>query len=274
MITVNVCGYDSMHKMVFDRSFPDGFEDYTLLLIKTESFFELNGEKIAFPPNTVMIYGIHSPVHYGCQVPHYNDDWIHFKLRGEDANLLSELAIPVDCPFTLSNLGKLTDYTRLIVQEKLSSYAHSPQVIDSLMHVLFYSLSDQLHTLSDSNTNNSHYHSLSELRLEILNAPYKKWDVPQLAQRLGLSTSYFQHLYKQFFQTTCIQDIIHARIRHAQLYLCISEMSISSLALFCGYDNELHFMRQFKKITGMTPSQYRETHRRQNGDRVSLSQNN
>lgn len=274
MITVNVCGYDSMHKMVFDRSFPDGFEDYTLLLIKTESFFELNGEKIAFTPNTVMIYGIHSPVHYGCQVPHYNDDWIHFKLQGEDANLLSELAIPVDCPFTLPNLGKLTDYTRLIVQEKLSSYAHSPQVIDSLMHALFYSLSDQLHTLSGANTNNSHYHSLNELRLEILNAPYKKWDVPQLAQRLSLSTSYFQHLYKQLFHTTCIQDIIHARIRHAQLYLCISEMSISSLALFCGYDNELHFMRQFKKMTGMTPSQYRKIHRRKNGDRVSLSQNN
>ena len=38
-------------------------------------------------------------------------------------------------------------------------------------------------------------------------------------------------------------------------------MSISSLAAFCGYDNELHFMRQFKKGTGMTPSQYREAHR-------------
>lgn len=270
MITVNVCGYDSMHKMVFDRSSPDGFEDYTLLLIKTESFFELGGEKISFPPNTVMIYGIHSPVHYGCSKPHYNDDWIHFKLLREDSNLLEQLAIPVNCPFTLPYLGTLTDYTRLIVQEKLSAHPHSPQVIDSLMHALLYSLSDQLHTRSDCNTNNKYYYSLNELRLEILNAPYKKWDMPQIAGRLNLSVSYFQHLYKQFFQTTCIQDIIHARIKYAQLYLCISEMSISSLALFCGYDNELHFMRQFKKICGMTPSQYRETHRRKNGERVSV----
>ncbi|MCM1175292.1 MAG: AraC family transcriptional regulator [Blautia sp.] len=271
MITVNVCGYDSMHKMILDRSCPDGFDDYTLLLIKTESFFELNGENISFPPNTVMIYGIHSPVHYGCLTPHYNDDWIHFELHCEDTNLLHELAIPVNCPFTLPCLGTLTDYTRSIVQEKLSPYPYSTQVIDSLMHALLYSLSNRLHTLSDLNTNNKNYYSLNELRIEILNAPYKKWDIPLIAQKLNLSVSYFHHLYKQFFQTTCTQDIIHARIRHAQLYLCISEMSVSSLALFCGYDNELHFMRQFKKITGMTPSQYRKTHRMQNGKRTSFS---
>ena len=35
-------------------------------------------------------------------------------------------------------------------------------------------------------------------------------------------------------------------------------MSIRSLSDFCGYDNELHFMRQFKKFVGMTPTEYRQ----------------
>lgn len=269
MITVNICGYDSMHKMAFDRSFPDGYEDYALLLIKTESFFEVDGETVDFPPNTVMIYGAHSPVHYGCRKPHYNDDWIHFELHGEDAELLRQLAIPVNRPFALPCLGTLTDYARLVVQEKLSSHSHSCQIIDSLMHALLYSLASQLHAVPDDNANNKYYYPMNELRVEILNAPYKKWDTPQLARRLHLSISHFQHLYKRFFGTTCIQDVIQARVKHAQLYLCISEMSVSSLALFCGYDNELHFMRQFKKLTGLTPSQYREAHRRQDGKRVA-----
>ena len=63
-----------------------------------------------------------------------------------------------------------------------------------------------------------------------------------------------------------MQDLISARIEHAKLQLRLSDMSVSSLALFCGYENELHFMRQFKKRTGLTPSQYRETHRRPQGD--------
>ena len=196
---------------------------------------------------------------------------IHFDLLDEDAGLLRELAIPVNRPFKLPYLGTLTDYCRLIVQEKLSNHFYKREIINSLMHSLFYSLSDQIRLLPDSNVRNKYYYPMNALRLEILNSPYQKWDITAAAQRLHLSTSHFQHLYKQFFGTSCIQDVIGARIKQAQLYLCISDMSVSSLALFCGYDNELHFMRQFKKLTGMTPSQYREAHKRQNGERVSLS---
>lgn len=269
MIKVNICGYDSMHKTVYDRLHPEGYEDYVLLLIKTGFFFETEGRVRDMPPNTVMIYEKQTYVHYGCRDPRYNDDWIHFELQGEDSQLPARLALPLNSPFTLPGFNKLTEYSRLIVQEKLSSHAHKQEIIDSLMHALFYSIADQLHGEADVHQNHKYYYPMQELRMEILNAPHKKWDTAELASRLHLSVSHFQHLYKQFFRTTCIQDIIHARIKYAQLYLCISEMSVSSLAAFCGYESDLHFMRQFKKATGMTPSQYRETHRQQKGERVS-----
>lgn len=269
MIKVNACGYDSMHKIVLDSFCPDGYEDYALLLIKTDSWFETGGTVTDMPPGSVMIYAPHSYVHYGCREAHYNDDWIHFELQDEDSDLLQKLALPVNLPFSLPYLGTLTDYSKLVVQEKLSSHPRKSAVADSLMRALLYSLADQLHTASDDNENHKYYYLMNELRTEILNAPCKKWDTPELAGKLHLSISHFQHLYKQFFGVTCIQDVINARIKQAQLYLCISEMSVSSLALFCGYENELHFMRQFKKFTGMTPSQYRKSHRPQKGERVS-----
>ena len=104
---------------------------------------------------------------------------------------------------------------------------------------------------------------MNELRTELLNAPNKKWNVDELAGQIHISTSHFQHLYKTFFGLSCTQDIVAARIRHAKFYLRTTEMSIHSLAAFCGYDNELHFMRQFKKNAGMTPSQYRALHQHQ-----------
>ena len=42
-------------------------------------------------------------------------------------------------------------------------------------------------------------------------------------------------------------------------YLAGSDMSIRGLADFCGYESELHFMRQFKKFVGMTPTEYRRS---------------
>ena len=67
-----------------------------------------------------------------------------------------------------------------------------------------------------------------------------------------------QNLYKQFFTCSCQQDIISARLELAKYYLTGSDMSIRSLSDFCGYDNELHFLRQFKKFVGMTPTEYRQ----------------
>ena len=87
----------------------------------------------------------------------------------------------------------------------------------------------------------------------------------ELAERMHLSISHFQHLYREFFGTSCIRDVIDARIAYAQYYLTTTEMSIQALAVFCGYESELHFMRQFKKYTGLTPSGYREESRRQKG---------
>lgn len=268
MIKVNVCGYDSMHKMALDSVYPNGYDDYTLLLVKTESFFEIDGVITDMPPNTLIIYKPYSYIHYGCKEPHYNDNWIHFELHGEDEDFLERLELPVDRPFILPHMGTLISYSKLVVLEKLSTHSHKEDVMDSLMHALLYSISDQLRTEPNSNTNNKYYHPMKELRMEILNAPYKKWETPELAEKVHLSISHFQHLYKEFFGVTCIQDIISARIKHAQFYLCTSEMSISSLASFCGYENELHFMRQFKKLTGLTPSQYRAAHRTPDGLRT------
>ena len=103
-----------------------------------------------------------------------------------------------------------------------------------------------------------YYSAFSELRTQIYNNPANNWSIPALADSLALSLSYFQHLYKQFFACSCQQDIISARLELAKYYLTGSDMSIRSLSDFCGYDNELHFMRQFKKFVGMTPTEYRQ----------------
>lgn len=261
MISVNRCGYDSRHTAVLDSYNPKGNDDYTLLLVKTEAFFEHDGQILDMPPNTAILYTKHAYIHYGSRKPCYNDDWIHFDLNKEDSCLLQRLSLPLNTPFLLPNMGILTEYSRLIVIEKLSTSIYWEETVDSLMHALLYSLSAQHHALPDPNSGNKYYYPLLKLRMEIFNAPNKNWNVEDLAAQIHISTSHFQHLYKTFFHTPCTQDIISARIQYAKHWLRTTEMSIHSLAAFCGYDSELHFMRQFKKHTDMTPSGYRALHR-------------
>ena len=257
MITVNHCGYNSMHAFPHDRFLPEGYSDYVLLLIKTEGYIEIDGQITALEPNSILLYAPHSYIHYGCEHAHYNDDWIHFELHGDDTDLLTKLAIPVNTPVHLSLFSTLTDYSRLIVTETHNDRIHTYETLNALMHALLYSIADLIQMNNDDTVYQKYYHPIHELRMKIQNAPHEKWNIPALASSIHLSASYFQHLYKDFFGTTCIQDIIEARIKQAQFYLSTSNIAIAKLALICGYENELHFMRQFKKITGMTPSQYR-----------------
>ena len=48
------------------------------------------------------------------------------------------------------------------------------------------------------------------------------------------------------------------RIEHAKYILTTTDLTLEQIAEICGYSNEVHFYRQFKQITGLTPSKYRK----------------
>lgn len=258
MIKIYNCGYESRHRAVFSMRRPVGTPDYTLLVVKTSAYFEVDHVLIDTPPDTAILYDKNSYVHYGCSEPSYNDDWIHFDLDDQDLSFINSLQIPFNTPCPLSYTGQLSDYARLIVLEKHGNRPYKEQILDSLMRVLLYSLASQIHSQPDKITSHKLYGILNDLRISICNMPHKKWTIENMAHSVHLSPSYFQHVYKKLFGISCMQEVIQARLKNACFYLRTTDMSIQSLAEFCGYDNELHFMRQFKKYRNMSPSQYRE----------------
>ena len=261
MIEVGICGYGSVHQTAFGIRRPKGSPDYVLLLIKTESYYEANGEFYDLPANTAILYNKNTYVHYGSKKPYYCNDWIHFTLSGEDLDSLLSLNIPFHTPMILPNLNQLSEFVRLIVLNKHSGQPYSAQIIDAAMKALLYSVASQ--KCIDSNTVMSHknYEILNKLRLNINNSPNKEWTIETMAKMVHMSPSYMQHTYKKLFGLTCIQECINARIKCARSYLRTTDMSIHMVALLCGYNNETHFMRQFKKSERMTPSEYRKRYR-------------
>jgi AraC family transcriptional regulator of arabinose operon len=55
-----------------------------------------------------------------------------------------------------------------------------------------------------------------------------------------------------------MSDVISSKIEKAKEVLTGTTCTVNQVAAMCGYDNEEHFMRQFKKIVGMTPTAYRK----------------
>ncbi len=77
---------------------------------------------------------------------------------------------------------------------------------------------------------------------------------------LEINPSYFQCLYKQFFNVAFQSDIINIRIDYAKELITSTTMTLEQIAYACGYSNEVHFYRQFLSKVGMTPGEYRNTY--------------
>ena len=100
---------------------------------------------------------------------------------------------------------------------------------------------------------------MQELRLEIQNDLLNIPSIRQCASAIGISESYFQHLYTEAFGISFQKDIIGFRITYAKNLLLSTDLSMEQIAELCGYNTPVHFFRQFKKIAGITPAKFRKT---------------
>ncbi len=77
-----------------------------------------------------------------------------------------------------------------------------------------------------------------------------------------LSPSYFTRIFKRQTGQTPINYLINLRIDRAKELLSESDEKASDIALSVGFSNQQRFNETFKKITGMTPIEYRKIKQR------------
>jgi len=82
-------------------------------------------------------------------------------------------------------------------------------------------------------------------------------NLPQLCDYLNLNMCYFCVLFKNQTSMTFSQYLNKIRINESKKLLEETDASIIDISLSVGFNNHNHFSATFKKLTGMTPTQYR-----------------
>jgi transcriptional regulator GlxA family with amidase domain len=86
-----------------------------------------------------------------------------------------------------------------------------------------------------------------------------KLSLDKLSQLVNLSPSRLRHLLKAETGMTRAQHLKCFRVQKAQELLENSFLGIKEIMTEVGMYNESHFVHDFKKICGQTPTQYRLT---------------
>lgn len=84
--------------------------------------------------------------------------------------------------------------------------------------------------------------------------------VDDLAKLVNMSPSNFNRLFKQETELSPIEYLIYIRIERAKQMLKRKEFSITEIATACGFSSSAHFASSFRKITGVTPSEFRKAY--------------
>ena len=80
-----------------------------------------------------------------------------------------------------------------------------------------------------------------------------------LADTAGMSPHYFSELFKQSLGLPPHQYVLRRRIERARELLRDSRITVFEAAVRTGFSDQSHFTRIFRRIVGITPTQYRAT---------------
>lgn len=79
-----------------------------------------------------------------------------------------------------------------------------------------------------------------------------------VAEHFFYNPSYLSRLFKTKLNKNYMTFVSEIRINYALQYLEIPQYSVSDISVMCGYKSYKHFVKVFKNITQMTPTEYRK----------------
>ena len=251
--------HDWPEKPGFRINRPEGVPYYTFLHFSTAIHFRFGDETVEALPGACIFYAPDVP-----QFFQSSGDVIHNWMHGWNGlePLLEQFEIPCNCLLYPANTAFISEIFRKIEVEHFSSGPHKEELIDGYIREFLIKLSRALQRGTPPTVvSRSTREKLREVRQQILSQPEKKWNVAQMASLAALSPSRFHAIYKSLFATSPMQDLIDARVSYGRsLLLSDEELTLQEVAEKLGYNDQYHFIRQFKAVTGLTPGTYRKRH--------------
>ncbi len=88
-----------------------------------------------------------------------------------------------------------------------------------------------------------------------------KISLADVAGSVGLSNGYLQKLFKKERQTSVIEYLLRYRVEQGCKLLLETDKTVAEISDGIGFSDIKNFHYTFKRVTGMTPNEYRRTHK-------------
>ncbi|WCK68769.1 helix-turn-helix domain-containing protein [Agrobacterium tumefaciens] len=97
----------------------------------------------------------------------------------------------------------------------------------------------------------------------------EKLCLDRLAALARLSTSYFTAAFRRNFGISPYAYITRRRVEFAKQQMAEGSLPLCEIALECGFADQAHLSRVFRRVTGMTPTAFRQRLKRRDLNRAT-----
>ena len=238
---------------------PRGRLDYQLLYIvsgKTHFYFKgkergvTAGHMVLIQPRQEQRYE-----YFGAEKPEVY--WVHFT-GGDVKNILRQYEIPMDDPVFYSGASSIYTYIfKEMINELQTCRTGFEELLAMYLRQIF--LLVQRTRQEQKPSVNTYMQEEMEYARRYFNEHYNEAiNIEEYAQSRSMSVSWFQRNFKQIVNYTPMQYLLTIRVNNAASLLETTDYSMSEIAAIVGYDDALYFSRLFRKLKGMSPSEYRK----------------
>ncbi|WP_282936525.1 AraC family transcriptional regulator [Paenibacillus sp. RC67] len=244
-------------------------------VISGEAVLELGTERYSILPGECVFYGANSP-HQLSTVKLTDYVSLHFSWNESSPLPVHpahgiRVASPTEQTFNPTSYGLVLPEGKLLhvphhvripviettllemVVEYQQQHLTYPYLLRSLLMKMIVLIVRQLRSPSHSQHGPKIQNALRAMR----DYPARNWSVSKLAQLCGYHSSYFTRLFREEVGQNPKHFLISERIRQAKQALLNGER-MDCIAERLGYISIHYFSRNFKKETGVTPSEFKQ----------------
>lgn len=153
-------------------------------------------------------------------------------------------------------------YAQRAIRADVFDYLVKPTSMSDLKEILKHLkayLDEKYRQNPPSGANNPKYRNIVGMMMQLAKQHYTEgYSLEDAAEAIGMNAAYLSRMFSQKQGMTYSDYILSLKVERAKELLADPTIKVYEVSDAVGYRNLQHFYKIFKKITGMTPSEYRE----------------
>ncbi|MEM9579865.1 MAG: AraC family transcriptional regulator [Pseudomonadota bacterium] len=232
------------------------FHEHTFIFtLSGEGRIEAGDHIVRAGPNSVVWLDTALRYGHGAQS---GAPWVYlwFAMSGPGLGQLHERMALLDLPVT-EDIGTL----RMRFEAVVATLADHPEAADAILNAQVAAILTEVFARRQGDRDMSRNDPILQLMRQVRREIDLTWEVEDMASLVALSPSQLFRRFKDATGTSPISWLRHERMLLARHFLTGTTERIASIALRCGYRDPFHFSRDFKRLTGCSPKDYRSSSR-------------